>query len=320
MLTERIHIANSKGGVAKTTFAVNLAAALSVQTKPNFEQVKVLLVDIDPQSSASGYLLGTDYFYKNISANSSITLYQLMKSTLDGFKINTDTLIFGKESPSLIFNKPGLQAYNTLHLLSSHPKLKEIEIEVYKSSQKNDKVHIKSKKEPIYIYSLLTECLKDIESDYDYIILDSPSNLNFLNLNAMFYADSILIPLVPDGISFYGMELILNEVKERFPEFSLHLKKKRTVRGIVYNNWEQKLNIHSDYFSKIEVEYNSKWKKNLKEFLDKDFFLFNGPKRSVKIPTSFEQGRPIEDGSPNAENFRCFLTIANTILKGWTKK
>ena len=109
-------------------------------------------------------------------------------------------------------------------------------------------------------------------------------------------------------------------MKEKFPEFSLYLKKKRTVRGIVYNNWEQKLNIHSDYFSKIEVEYNQKWKKNLKEFLDKDFFLFNGPRRSVKIPTAFEQGRPVDDGSPNSENFRCFISIAQTILKGWTKK
>lgn len=53
-MARRITVANQKGGVGKTTTAVNLSTALALQGH------RVLLVDLDPQANATEWVLGRD--------------------------------------------------------------------------------------------------------------------------------------------------------------------------------------------------------------------------------------------------------------------
>ena len=59
----------------------------------------------------------------------------------------------------------------------------------------------------------LRNVLKEVESQYDFAVLDAPPSFGLLNLNALMAAHDLIIPVLADFLSFHGLKLLFETVQ-----------------------------------------------------------------------------------------------------------
>lgn len=202
----KVSLINMKGGVGKSTLTVNLAwhfAAYRDWYK------KVLVVDLDPQFNSSQYLLGVSEYEAILNAN---------KPTVwDIFEQGTRTPS-GKASiadpRSAIHKYQSFSDGSCIHLIPSRLEL------------------ALSLKNPGHKERHLSRLIKDIESDYDLILIDCAPTESVLTIAAYLSSDWLLVPVKPEYLSTIGLPLLVNSMqdfKEENEDSGLQLA------GVVFN-------------------------------------------------------------------------------------
>ena len=173
--TRLVAVANQKGGVGKTTTAVNLAAALALLGQ------KVLVIDMDPQGNASTALdlphePGTTGVY--------------------------EVLVGGKSLLDAVLPVPGLPG---LWGVPASVDLAGAEIELVSQVARENRLRKA-------VQEYLTEHEREHGERLDFVVIDCPPSLGLLTLNAMVAVHEVLIPLQTEYYALEGLGHLLGTV------------------------------------------------------------------------------------------------------------
>lgn len=235
-----IAISNQKGGVGKTTTAVNLSTSLAAAG------FKVLLIDLDPQRNASVSLsVGMNqknvYSFLSQKYSSQDVLQRTMVPNLSMIPSTFDLAAFEQES--------------------SHLKQREL---------------------------ILKERLKEIEGDFDFVLIDCPPSFGNLSMNAWCAADQALVPLQCEYYALEGLVFLLNNI--------LQVKKKLnpslSILGILLTMYDKR--------SILSKQIEDDVRHNLGEKVFKTVIP-----RNIKIAEAPSHGKPVL-----LYDFRCSGSVA----------
>lgn len=166
-------VANQKGGVGKTTTAINLGTALAAVGE------RVLIVDLDPQGNASTGL--------------GIQRRAGQKSTYH--------VLMGEAGLRNVIVESGIPrlhcAPSTMDLLGAELELADIDRKTYRLADA--------------VTALAREA--DPNRSYSYILVDCPPSLNLLTINALSAADAILVPLQCEFFALEGLSQLIKTVE-----------------------------------------------------------------------------------------------------------
>lgn len=282
---------NFKGGVGKTANAVNIGAALA-----QFHEKRVLIVDLDAQCNASLWLLDKPAWRAH-TEDLRRTVYQLFRdhiSRTDKFDFN-NAVIRGVPR-----NEEGFPALNNLDLLPAAVELIEIE----------DKIGRKNTDEN---FRYLAESLKPALRQYDYILLDCPPNIYSVSRNALFFADDLVIPYIPDFLSLSGFQIFAGLVEQHQESIASHRggRKRARISAVVVNRY-QRGNVYDEGITELNMLVA-----RLKEdrLIDERAAIIEPPIRScVKVAASPDFHLPVTIFAPGSIGATDYVDVTQNLL------
>jgi chromosome partitioning protein len=201
-----ISFMNMKGGVGKTTLAVNIAYALA-----HNHGKQVLIVDGDPQFNATQCLLTDRQYETHIKAKG--TLRDVFIPRRPG-PVSTTTGIAKTVSRA----KMSLADCTVQILAGSHGKPGRLDLLPNHLSVIEAEMTTRGSERRLKAY------LKERAKNYDYVLIDCPPTISFFTQAAMLASDKYIVPLKPDWLSVIGLPLLERYIQDYMDDEGVNLE------------------------------------------------------------------------------------------------
>ena len=201
-----VSLINMKGGVGKTTLAFNLAWYAAWRAN-----LRVLAVDLDPQSNLSQYFMGAEKYlaYLQDEKATVVEVFEQFSSPKVGSgpptPLNPDDVIHH------------LYAWDDDSLLDLVPARLEL---AWVLKNPTEKAH------------LLPQFLSKVSQNYDLILIDCPPTESILTTAAYHSSRYVAVPVRPEFLATIGLPLLARSLEE----FKMmHKNQSLEMAGIIFN-------------------------------------------------------------------------------------
>ena len=256
-------VINQKGGVGKSTTAGAIWAGLTAKG------YKALAIDLDAQGNLT-------HTARASTAGGQATALSLLT----------------KEAPA----KAALQHTENGDIIAASKALANADLATTEEGRK--KVNFKK---AINVYSL-KEALSELQSDYDYIIIDTPPTLGTLTTNALTACNSVIIPAQADIFSLQG----ISQLMETINAIKQYSNPGLTIAGILLNRYNPRTVLTRDvteHLNTIAKEIGTKvYKATIRE--------------AITIKEAQLKRKSIFKYAPSAKVTQDYKAFINELLEG----
>lgn len=203
-MSQSIAFLNMKGGVGKTTMAVNFSYYLSMK-----KGKKILLIDLDPQYNATQYLVDTDKYPDYVSGEKP-TVFDIMVPK--GFVY--DSVVSG------IRKTQQKDKIELKHVVRTIWRGVTSKLDLIPGT-----IHlINLEMAPRGVEHRLQNFLGNIKEAYDFILVDCPPTYSIFLLSGILACDSYIVPVKPDPLSVLGVPLLETVINYHCDNYSKEIE------------------------------------------------------------------------------------------------
>lgn len=270
-------LANQKGGVGKTTTAVNVGACLAQWGQ------RVLVVDVDPQANATSSL--------------GIDKYAVLLSTYD---------LLVREVPLARIVQP--TGRERLDLAPASPALAGATVELVNLPQREYRLR-QAMAGLIPGEPVLSEVEGGEGSDegtseahqmrYDYVLIDCPPSLGLLTVNALTATSGVVVPVQCEYLALEGLSQLARaiELVRRALNPALQL------RGLVMTMFDSRTTLSRQVVEEVQRHFPGRVFKAIIP-------------RSVRLSEAPSYGEPVISYAPRSAGALAYAALARELLVG----